>query len=270
MMKNLLLKSICFALFIGLFISNANSQTAGTLNINATTTFTGGSWGTKSDFVLWIENSSGVFVKTRVEYGDDIDHLKQWKIKSPTQNTTDATTGATITTNPKVYSAIKWIGNDLTGTPPNYTLLPDGIYYVAMEIAFGSSMTIPTGRDTCYIPFYKGPVAQTVTPANKAHFTNITLQWTPAATGIQSIETKEGISVYPNPCNGIVNIEFDQAIKGNIQVTNLVGDVMYEENANYTDPGHKTIDMSELSNGIYLINIPGNNSIQSFKVVLTK
>lgn len=270
MMKNLLLKSICFVLFTGIFFSNAFSQTAGVLSINATTTFTGGSWGAKSDFVLWIENSSGVFVKTRVEYGSDKDHLLQWKAKSPTQSVVDATTGATITTNPKTYTSIQWIGNDLTGTPPNYTLLPDGIYYVAMEIAYGSSMSIPNGRDTCYVPFYKGPSAQTVTPANKAHFTNITLQWTPAASGIGSIETKDGISVYPNPSSGIVNIEFDQAIKGNLQVTNLVGDIMYEEIVDHSDPGHKIIDLSGLANGVYLINIPGDSSPQSFRVVLTK
>lgn len=269
MKKNLLLKSICLALFIGSFISNANSQTAGTLSINVTTTFTGGTWGSKSDFVLWIENSSFVFVKTRVEYGGDTDHLLQWKSKTPSMSTVDAIAGATITTNPKTYSSIQWIGNNLTGTPPNYTLLPDGIYYVAMEIAFKSSTAIPTGRDTCYIPFYKGPNAQTVT-ANKAHFTNITLQWTPATSGIESIETKEGISVYPSPSSGIVNIESDQAINGKIQVTNLVGAIMYEETVNHSDPGHQTIDLSGLANGVYIINIPGNNSLQSFKVVLNK
>ena len=112
---------------------NAISQTAGSLTFNVTTTFTGGSWGARANYVCWIENSSGTFIKTRILNGGETDHLIQWTAKSPSQNTVDAIVGATTTTNPYIYSPIIWTGNDLTGSSP-YNLLPDGTYSVAMEL----------------------------------------------------------------------------------------------------------------------------------------
>lgn len=172
---------IVLAFIIGMFFSfNANAQTAGTLSFNVTTTFTGGSWGNASNFVVWMENSSGTFIKTRIEYGGETDHLMQWSAKSPSMDVTDAITGATKTTSPFVYPAVIWTGNDLTGATP-YNLLPDGTYTVAMELAWGSSKVLGTGRQIYSASFVKGPSPQTVTPTNQTNFTGMTLQWTPNA-----------------------------------------------------------------------------------------
>ena len=171
---------MCMALMMGMFISdNAYSQTGGTLSLNVTTTFTGGAFGARSDFVVWIENSSTTFVKTRAIYGNDRDHLVQWISKTATQNVVDATVGATTTTNPKSYTAILWNGSDLTGTTP-YNLLPDGTYKIGMECAWGSNNTIVTSRQIYYATFTKGPTPQTITPNDTVNFTGITLQWTPS------------------------------------------------------------------------------------------
>ncbi|MEI8202224.1 MAG: T9SS type A sorting domain-containing protein [Bacteroidota bacterium] len=174
--------SIIFVL--GIFASkNVNSQTGGTLSLNVTTIFTGGSWGAKSNFVVWIENSTGTFVKTRALYGGETDHLIQWTSKTPTQSTVDATVGATATTNPKSYTAISWNASDLTGSTP-FNLLPDGNYTVGMELAWSSSMVLGTGRQYFTASFTKGPAPQTVTPADQTNFTGITLQWTPATLSV--------------------------------------------------------------------------------------
>ena len=171
---------IVLAFILGIFFSfNANAQTAGTLTFNVTTTFTGGSWGNASNFVVWMENSSGTFIKTRIEYGGETDHLMQWALKTPTYDVTDAITGATKTTSPFVYPAIIWTGNDITGATP-YNLLPDGTYTVAMELAWGSSKVLGTGRQIYSASFVKGPSPQTVTPTAQTNFTGMTLQWTPA------------------------------------------------------------------------------------------
>lgn len=172
---------IILAFILGIFISmNANSQTAGTLSFNVTTTFTGGSWGSNSNFVVWIENSTGVFVKTRILYGNELDHLQQWTSKTPTDDITDAITGATKTTNPFVYPAVIWTGNDITGSSPYY-LLPDGTYNVSMELAWASSKVLGTGRQIYTASFTKGPSPQTVTPGDQTNFTGLSLQWTPAS-----------------------------------------------------------------------------------------
>lgn len=178
--KSIILR-IILVLILGIFISmNANSQTAGTLSFNVTTTFTGGSWGSNSNFVVWIENSTGAFVKTRILYGNELDHLQQWTSKTPTDDITDAITGATKTTNPFVYPAVIWTGNDITGSSP-YNLLPDGTYNVSMELAWASSKVLGTGRQIYTASFIKGPSPQTVTPSDQTNFTGLSLQWTPAS-----------------------------------------------------------------------------------------
>ena len=173
--------AVFLALLLGIVVpNNGYTQTAGTLSVNVTTTFTVGSYGTNSNFVVWIENSSGTFVKTRALYGGELDHLMQWTAKTPTQSTVDATVGATKTTNPFTYTGILWTGNDLTGTSP-YNLLPDGTYNVAMELAWSSSKVLGTGRQIYSATFTKGPTTTTVTPANQTNFTSMSMTWTPAA-----------------------------------------------------------------------------------------
>lgn len=171
---------ICVAIVAVVFISkNANSQTAGTLSFNVTTTFTNGYWGSESDFVVWIENSTGTFVKTRILNGNDLDHLQQWASKTPSHNTVDATVGATQMTNPNTLPVILWLGNDLTGSSP-YNLLPDGDYTVGMELAWRNNYVLGNGRQIYSATFTKGPAPQTVSPSNQTNFTTMTLQWTPA------------------------------------------------------------------------------------------
>ena len=180
MKKSLLITKILLALTIILFVSaSAISQTAGTLTFNITTTFTNGSWGNKANFVCWIENANGDFIKTRVKRGNELDHLIQWHTKTPSYNTVDATTGATTTTNPYTYTGVVWLGNDITGSSP-YNLLPDGDYVVAMELAWKSSMTLGSGRQIYSATFTKGPATQTVTPADEVNFINMTFDWVPA------------------------------------------------------------------------------------------
>jgi len=181
MRKKLLKLFICFAVPAMLMISkNAITQTAGTLSFNVTTLFTNGQWGTESDFVVWIENSSGAFVKTRVLNGNDLDHLQQWASRTPSHNTVDAIVGATQTADPFTLPVILWSGNDITGTLP-FNLLPDGNYTVGMELAWRQVYNLGTGRQIFSVTFTKGSSPQTVSPADQTNFTTMTLQWTPAA-----------------------------------------------------------------------------------------
>ena len=98
------------------------------------------SFSTNGAYVLavWIETSTGTFVKTKLRYvgGGTDDHLATWGKAAGCVNTTavtattgcnvtDATTGATQTTFPS--RTVTWDGKNTNGTA-NGTTVADGTY----------------------------------------------------------------------------------------------------------------------------------------------
>ena len=258
-----------------LFNSSLIAQTAGTMTFTVTTTYTNGSWSGRHDFVVWIENSSGTFIKSRIHYGSDNDHLVEWSTKTPSMSLVDATTGSTKNGNPYVYSGIIWIGNDLTGDSPNYTLLPDGTYTVAMELAWGSSKVLGTGRQIYRVNFTKGPSPQTVTPANQTNFTNMTLQWNPLGVGVAVNDEQAKFSVSPNPISNQSKIQYSlnglaEVNIGLYDITGKLVKVLVNETQN---AGNHSIAISEngkVSPGIYFIKMNNGKTEHTERILISE
>jgi hypothetical protein len=70
-------------------------------------------------------------------------------------------------------------------------------------------------------------------------------------TNIEEIEN-ENIRIYPNPANDKINIELKNETKGNVVITNQLGQVVKEMNI---DGKELTIDVEDLTSGIYFINV---------------
>jgi len=180
------MKNFLQLLFIGiifLFASiSAKAQTEGELTFKFTqvqpVTVT------KNVLAVWIENSSGTFVRTKMRYwraGTTDDHLPTWKAKSG-QNIVDASTGATLTSSstPTAFGAktVKWDGK--TGALTALTTVPDGTYKVFVESAWSNSAPDNQHQDIQSYTFTKGPAADHVVGTNTTNFTNITLDWVPS------------------------------------------------------------------------------------------
>jgi hypothetical protein len=60
------------------------------------------------------------------------------------------------------------------------------------------------------------------------------------------------IDIYPNPANDKINIELKNETKGNVVITNQLGQVVKEMNI---DGKELTIDVEDLTSGIYFINV---------------
>lgn len=99
-------------------MSNLYSQTAGNLTITYNQpqpTTPSLNQGVKNIYAVWIENSTGTFIKTKCRYTSTTtdDHLPTWSIKSGFASTTvatvaacnvaDALTGKTVTSSKKPY-----------------------------------------------------------------------------------------------------------------------------------------------------------------------
>jgi hypothetical protein len=84
---------------------------------------------------------------------------------------------------------------------------------------------------------------------------------------------KNSINVFPNPANDIlnVNLNFDLGITfSKIEITNNLGQIIREEDINFKNKT-TTINTTELPNGVYLLNLKGENStIVSKRFTITK
>jgi hypothetical protein len=257
-MKNRLFWVIkCFIAFLLLQSAIAKSQTSGTLTFSLTTTSSGG-YSPRHLIAIWIESSTGTFIKTKLKQSSNgnLDHLSMWTTKSG-QNVVDATTGATLSAHGT--RTIVWDGTDASGKQ-----VADGIYYVWVEMAWASSLT--SGKTSTYFSFTKGATSVSLTPASTANFSGIKLDWVPKTTGISKIDENQEVLLFPNPTKGVVNFEFGASHpKCNIQVFNTTGGKIFETDVQ-AGIKNKTIDLSKYSNGYYFINLQMNTRTMNYKV----
>lgn len=86
---------------------------------------------------------------------------------------------------------------------------------------------------------------------------------------VEKITKDAGISIYPNPSNGIINITSNNnhANSYSIEVTNTLGQLAYKEkDLKLTDGSTKQIDLSHLPAGIYTLRL---NDF-CYKITITK
>ncbi len=74
------------------------------------------------------------------------------------------------------------------------------------------------------------------------------------ATGIKEAASTVKFNVYPNPTTGKLTVEKDGEVIKHIEVTNLLGEVVLQPKLQ-----DKTIDISSLANGMYILNITTQN-----------
>ncbi len=268
-MKKNLIKSTAVLLLL-LATNSVNAQATGNLSFTFTTVAHSGYSGTRNVLTVWIQDNSGAFVKTKLRYagGGTSDHLPTWASNSggsssnclsSSCNVVSAVTGSTLSG--ATTKTITWDGKNTAGT-----LLPDGIYKVTIQETWnhGSSGTV-----TRSFTFNKGAVDDNQTPTADGNFTGISLNWKASAAGIEENQTElTGVNVYPNPStNGIFNVDYLKA--NNIKVINLQGVVISNEDLD-VESGTKSVNLSEMSNGIYFIQVTDGVKSSKIKVTLNK
>lgn len=274
-----------------------SAQTAGTLTFSFTQpvpTAPAPTYANTSLLAVWIENSAGTFIKTKDRFvgSNTSDHLPTFTSKaggitvvlgsgSPLSNAlatsvniTDATTGATrkATTVPTAFGSktVVWDGKNVVGAV-NGTTVADGTYLIWIESTWVDSAQNNHQVLTSF-SFIKGPGTVHLTPTSPStYFNTIVLDWAPSALGIEDVKYKEpAVVIYPVPSTGVFNIDFKNEIK-DIKVFDLLGQTVYSEvlGANNADTT-KEINLSNLSNGNYIISLSNENGISNYEVILKK
>jgi hypothetical protein len=85
---------------------------------------------------------------------------------------------------------------------------------------------------------------------------------------VNDFESNDGMSVYPNPSNGQVNLHIDQYVgEVTIQIIDLSGRVVFKlKNEEFTNL--KTLDLSRLPKGVYILKANGDDLDFSEKIIL--
>ena len=142
-------------------------KTSGTLSVSTLTSQAGGNYAPKNIVAIWVENSSGEYVKSLLVYADEYKrHLTNW-VSNSSYDVSDAVTGATVNTHGT--RSCTWDGTDVDGN-----IVADGTYRVCMELTDKNS----TGNYH-YFEFLKDSVSHTLTPTDVSSFSDISITWTP-------------------------------------------------------------------------------------------
>lgn len=266
MLKINTMKQKLFILFCVLF-SILRAQTSGSLTLTFTQTPHTSFQGTKNVIAVWIQSSTGTFVKTRARNVGNVtkDHLPTWAVNSggtagnatsANCNVVGATSGATLTNfSTRTYS---WDGTDVSGN-----LVPDGTYKITVESTWNHGAN--GGTVTTYT-FVKGPNPDVQTPANDANFTSIALAWNPSGASISALEPI-AFTIQPNPSlDGKVSLN---GLKKNdeIQVFDLNGALVFS-GISSTD-GEYSIDL-DVANGTYLMRVTRDFVSKEERIVINK
>ena len=265
--------SIVFIIFCSIITT---AQTAGTLTVSFTEVAKSPCYNASNHVLAaWIESSGNGFVKTKLRYcctNNTNTYLNAWSQVSgatyisngnydaSTGNVVDATTGATLT----AFSThnFTWDGTDTSGA-----LVPDGPYILYLVTTWNTGTATATKQ--CY--FSKTTFPNNSTPSNDAQFSNISIVWTPTVMATEEFTENPTVKIYPNPSNtGVFNLDIKNEVNS-IKVMDVLGKVVFNENLVTATTGiTKSIDLSNLTNGVYFINTVNDRGSTNYKVILDK
>ncbi|RLD62009.1 MAG: hypothetical protein DRJ05_01325 [Bacteroidetes bacterium] len=98
--------------------------------------------------------------------------------------------------------------------------------------------------------------------------------FTPFPEGIEdNILNYENVNIYPNPSNGILNVELEDPDKSIIRVSvmDLLGQTVFENEFGFGNGiKNQKIDLTDLENGLYIIKLENGNRVYNQKFILDK
>ncbi len=92
-------------------------------------------------------------------------------------------------------------------------------------------------------------------------------------TGIDEVEAKVSVLVYPNPSRGIVNVKIESLNTEtiNIKITGLNGKIVYTENNIVVNSSiKKEINLNSFADGVYTLFVNGKDYVVNKKIILQR
>ena len=96
---------------------------------------------------------------------------------------------------------------------------------------------------------------------------NTLFEFPEAPSSIVEFQKLTGTVIYPNPTTSLVDIYFGQPIDAQIKVTDIFGRIALPPVVN--SQGSTQLDLSSLSNGLYLIHIETKGHNETHRILKT-
>lgn len=144
----------------------------------------------------------------------------------------------------------EFVGGLIANTDARYNLTPNPIQgneYLTSTYAFGAT----AGFDEPFFSFYVNCPTCT-------------------AVGVDDITALEGVSVYPNPSNGVVNINTNDNLLNkdvSINIVDLSGKTVHSEMFKNTSSS-KRLELSNVAAGAYIYTISSDNKVAHGKLII--
>lgn len=232
-------------LIIAFLFTSSNYLNAQLATFNFKTITDGGTFSPKHVLAVWIEKSDGSYVKTIfLRASARKQYLYTWNSKSG-GNTTDAKTGATLTSH--TTHSVQWNCCDLSGM-----LVPAGNYKFVVEFTDKHAQ-----GPTYSVDFIIDTATHTVTAPNQTYFTDMSVVYDPNGVGIEEYSDESGaIELFPNPAkdNIFLRLSKEMLQSGEIEIYTISGTKVYSKSVANSDMD-KTIkiDISTFTQGMYIM-----------------
>lgn len=82
--------------------------------------------------------------------------------------------------------------------------------------------------------------------------------------GISDLDKLEGVSVYPNPTEGLIQVKVNDLGMYSVEVMNVLGETVYSGTAN----GNTTVDLNSQTAGIYMVRVSTKTAAHTERVVV--
>jgi hypothetical protein len=242
----------------------SNAQTPGSLTFSVTTSEPPGGYTGVHVIALWIEDTNGVFIKTKIRNAQArIQYLDHW-IASSAYNVVDAVTGATLPSHGTL--TFTWNGTDVAGN-----VVADKPYKVWIQMSDRNQ----SGAQTS-VTFTKDTTVQHIVPADSGNFTNMVLDWNPTI-GIDEIgHAHLDFTCDPNPVIEQASIHYN--LSQNSDVTLSLSDVTGKTLALLFDDNQPAGDHmfrlsareAQLKPGMYYLKINTGHIVETKKITIMR
>ena len=98
---------------------------------------------------------------------------------------------------------------------------------------------------------------QTSINMNYSHLISVTASGT-SSIGVDELAAAE-VSVFPNPSNGVINVELNANAEAAVTVVDVLGQVVYRSNENFVAGERKMINLSNKAKGMYILTVEGED-----------
>ena len=92
----------------------------------------------------------------------------------------------------------------------------------------------------------------------------------PFLEGVEDLGNDAQVSIYPNPTEGSVTLDFSVTKASSYQISlfSITGSELLSDNINLTSRSQYQLEMDELPKGIYLVQIKGNDAVLNKRILV--